>query len=294
LVSSFSYSVASLALLVVYAMLSALRCSSPICRGIVARTLTSLASSVALEGAASSLTSPAAFQVPAKVSFSSPVRGFASSADAPKGEEEPPPPPPPALSDPFVRSVVASVPKWVEGVCLTSDVPIIYVKREHIVDMATYLRDSTGAQFRVLSDLCGVDYPSREQRFEVVYNLMSVHYNTRLRLKVRCAEGESVPSLHEVHPSANWFEREAWDMFGIMFENHPDLRRILTDYGFEGHPLRKDFPLTGYVECRYDDTEKRVVQEPVELAQEFRFFDFSNPWETLKNEGKEVPLPTTK
>jgi len=132
-----------------------------------------------------------------------------------------------------------------------------------------------------LIDLCGVDYPEREQRFEVVYHLLSVKYNRRLRLKVYTDENSPVPSATAVYSAANWWEREAWDLFGIHFEGHPDLRRLLTDYGFEGHPLRKDFPLTGYVEVRYDDERKRVVYEDVQLPQAYRNFDFLSPWEGI-------------
>ena len=133
--------------------------------------------------------------------------------------------------------------------------------------------------FKELVDLCGVDYPEREQRFDVVYHLLSLHHNQRIRVKVETDEATPVPSVIGVFPTADWFEREAWDMYGIFFADHPDLRRILTDYGFEGHPLRKDFPMTGYVEMRYDESQKRVVYEPVKLRQDFRNFDFLSPWE---------------
>jgi NADH/F420H2 dehydrogenase subunit C len=148
-----------------------------------------------------------------------------------------------------------------------------------IVQVLTFLRDHTNCQFKVLTDLCAVDYPEREARFEIVYNLISIRYNTRLRVKTSVNEVTPVDSTCEVFQASNWWEREIWDLFGIFFSNHPDLRRIFTDYGFEGHPLRKDFPLSGYVEVRYDETQKRVVCEPVELSQEFRSFDFSSPWE---------------
>ena len=131
-------------------------------------------------------------------------------------------------------------------------------------------------------DVTAVDYPTKNERFEVVYNLLSLQYNTRIRIKTHINELTPVDSLVPVYNSASWWERETWDMFGIFFANHPDLRRILTDYGFEGHPLRKDFPLSGYVEVRYDDSEKRVVTEAVELTQDFRYFDFSSPWELIE------------
>jgi len=148
-----------------------------------------------------------------------------------------------------------------------------------IVRVLTALRDDTQCLFEVLIDICGVDYPEREKRFDVVYHLLSPRRNQRIRLKCETDEDTAVPSAVEVFPAANWFEREAYDMYGILFSGHPDLRRLLTDYGFQGHPLRKDFPLTGYVEVRYDDAQKRVVYEPVKLTQEFRSFDFMSPWE---------------
>lgn len=155
----------------------------------------------------------------------------------------------------------------------------ITVPHEEIVKTLTFLRDDPECAFAVLIDLCGVDHPSRPKRFDVVYHLLSVAKNRRIRVKVEAGEGETVPSAIPAYPVANWFEREAFDMYGILFSDHPDLRRLLTDYGFEGHPLRKDFPLTGYVELRYDDEQKRVVYEPVKLIQEFRDFDFLSPWE---------------
>ncbi|GBD44519.1 NADH-quinone oxidoreductase chain 5 [bacterium HR40] len=158
----------------------------------------------------------------------------------------------------------------------------IVVPASRIVEVLTWLRDEPAMLFSELVDLCGVDWPEREQRFDVVYHLLSLHHNQRLRVKVRTDEHTPVPSVTAVYPTAGWFEREAWDMFGILFSDHPDLRRILTDYGFEGHPLRKDFPLTGYVEVRYDDDQKRVVYEPVKLRQDFRNFDFLSPWEGLQ------------
>ena len=150
---------------------------------------------------------------------------------------------------------------------------------ERLIDLLTYLRDYGQCLFAQLMDVCGVDWPERAERFDVVYHLLSLRKNLRIRVKVRADERTTVPSAVPVFPSAGWFEREAWDMYGIMFADHPDLRRILTDYGFQGFPLRKDFPLTGYVEVRYDDERKRVVYEPVRLTQEFRRFDFMSPWE---------------
>jgi NADH-quinone oxidoreductase subunit C len=158
---------------------------------------------------------------------------------------------------------------------------ILWVERAAIVRVLAYLRDDPRMLFKQLVDLCGVDYPGRPARFEVVYNLLSLKHNRRIRVKVATDETEPVPSVTGVFRSASWYERETWDMYGVYFSDHPDLRRLLTDYGFEGHPLRKDFPLTGYVEMRYDQAQKRVVYEPVKLKQEFRSFDFLSPWEGM-------------
>jgi len=157
------------------------------------------------------------------------------------------------------------------------------VARERIVEVLTFLRDDPQCLFEVPIDICGVDWPQRERRFDVVYHLLSPRLNQRIRVKLTTDETTPVPSSIGVFPSANWFEREAYDMYGILFSGHPDLRRLLTDYGFQGHPLRKDFPLTGYVEVRYDEAQKRVVYETVELAQEFRSFDFESPWEGTRH-----------
>jgi NADH-quinone oxidoreductase subunit C len=166
---------------------------------------------------------------------------------------------------------------------IVHDQLIVTVRRDAIVQAAAFLRDDPKCQFKMLVDICGVDYPDRPERFEVVYNLVSLKLNHRIRVKVTTDEDNAVPSVTSVYSAAGWFEREAWDLFGIYFADHPDLRRLLTDYGFEGHPLRKDFPLTGYVEVRYDEDQKRVVYEPVRLKQEFRSFDFVSPWEGMNN-----------
>jgi NADH-quinone oxidoreductase subunit C len=158
---------------------------------------------------------------------------------------------------------------------------VLTAKRDAIVKVLTFLRDDARCEFQLLVDLCGADYPDRPQRFEVVYNLLSLTQNRRVRVKVETDEETPVSSVVSVYSVANWFERETWDLYGIFFEDHPDLRRLLTDYGFDGHPMRKDFPLTGYVEVRYDDEQKRVVYEPVKLTQEFRTFDFLSPWEGM-------------
>ncbi len=158
---------------------------------------------------------------------------------------------------------------------------IVTVVGERLVSVLTTLRDSPQLLFEQLIDVCGVDYPDRAQRFEIVYTLLSVSLNRRLRVKVLTDEDTPVPSAVGVYPSANWFERETWDLYGVFFADHPDLRRILTDYGFDGHPMRKDFPLTGYVELRYDPDQRRVIYEPVKLTQDFRTFDFTSPWEAI-------------
>ncbi|MGD0639521.1 MAG: NADH-quinone oxidoreductase subunit C [Roseiarcus sp.] len=156
-----------------------------------------------------------------------------------------------------------------------------------IVEVLTFLRDDPACQFVCFIDASGVDRPEREKRFDVVYHLLSPHLNRRVRVKVETDEATPIPSAIGVFPAANWFEREIYDLYGVLFEGHPDLRRILTDYGFDGHPLRKDFPMTGFVEVRYDDEEKRVRYEPVRLNQEFRQFDFLSPWEGAPLPGDE-------
>jgi NADH-quinone oxidoreductase subunit C len=170
-----------------------------------------------------------------------------------------------ALGDAVVESVMARGE-------LTIEVPAAEILR-----VMLHLRDQ--AEFKILVDLCGVDWPQREKRFDVVYHLLSLTRNVRIRVKAKVGEGESISSVISIWPAAGWFEREAFDMYGVAFTDHPDMRRILTDYGFSGYPLRKDFPLTGYVELRYDDELKRVVYQPVQLVQEFRDFDFMSPWE---------------
>jgi NADH-quinone oxidoreductase subunit C len=158
---------------------------------------------------------------------------------------------------------------------------IVEVKANSIIPVLTFLRDDENTRFTQLMDVTAVDFPERPERFEMVYQLLSLKYNQRLRIKLRLEDGGSVNSVTSIFSTANWFEREIWDMFGILFMGHPDHRRILTDYGFDGHPLRKDFPLTGYVEVRYDPEVKRVVYEPVKLAQDFRYFDNMSPWDGL-------------
>ncbi len=175
--------------------------------------------------------------------------------------------------------VATALPREVIGVEVAHGQLTVSARSDTIVKVLTFLRDDSNCQFGLLMDLCGVDYPERPQRFEVVYILLSLNHNQRLRVKVCTDEETPVPSATAVYSSAGWCEREAWDMYGILFSDHPDLRRLLSDYGFQGHPLRKDFPLTGHVELRYDDEQKRVVYEPVSLTQELRDFDFRSPWE---------------
>ena len=181
------------------------------------------------------------------------------------------------------EQIAGLLPRDVAGFEVRLGELMLDVARPSIVKVLTFLRDDVNFQFKQLMDVCGVDHPEREERFEVVYNLLSLSQNLRVRVRVTTDELTPVPSATGVFSSANWWEREAWDLYGIYFSDHPDLRRIMTDYGFEGHPLRKDFPLTGHVEVRYDDEQKRVVYEPVKLTQEFRHFDFLSPWEGVQS-----------
>ena len=175
--------------------------------------------------------------------------------------------------------ITGSIDNDIHSVAIAHGELTVNARADRIVAVMKFLRDDSVCRFIQLIDLCGVDYPERSQRFDVVYHLLSMHNNLRIRIKAKVGEDETIPSVIPVYPGANWFEREAFDMYGIVFDEHPDLRRILTDYGFEGYPLRKDFPLTGYTEVRYDDQEKRVVYEPVKLVQEYRNFDYLSPWE---------------
>ena len=178
------------------------------------------------------------------------------------------------------QSILSMAPGWIQSSVRVNDEMIFYVSPAHLLPFLTFLRNHSNTQFEQLIDACGVDYPDRpEGRFEMVYQLLSMTYETRIRVKVITDEFTPIPSISALYQSAGWLEREAWDMFGIFFSDHPDLRRILTDYGFEGHPLRKDFPLTGYTEVQYNDTEKRVTIEPVQMTQEYRYFNFVSPWD---------------
>jgi len=176
--------------------------------------------------------------------------------------------------------LMSCIPKYIQQFSVYKDELTLYTAPSAIVPTLTFLRDHRQCQYKQLIDISGVDYPTRAKRFEVVYHLLSIEYASRLRVKTYADEISPVPSVSGVFRSADWFEREVYDMFGVFFQNHPDLRRILTDYGFEGHPLRKDFPLTGYTEVRYDEEKKRVVYEPLQLSQAFRNFEGANsPWE---------------
>ncbi|QDC09404.1 NADH-quinone oxidoreductase subunit C [Oceanicola sp. D3] len=177
-------------------------------------------------------------------------------------------------------------PDCVAGWDVAFDELNVDVALSNLTGFVEFLKTDANCRFSTLVDITAVDYPERDKRFDVVYHFLSMYQNQRIRLRVAVREDEMVPSIVGEHPSANWFEREVFDMFGIMFSGHPDLRRLLTDYGFRGHPLRKDFPTTGYTEVRYDEVEKRVVYEPVKLTQDYRQFDFMSPWE-----GAEYILP---
>ena len=193
--------------------------------------------------------------------------------------EAPPPPPPTRLE--LLGQAVAAIPGVTEWTIESGNELVAHVTSDSLLAVATTLRDDPRFAFAAMMDLCGVDWPERPNRFEVVYNLLSVSQNQRIRLLVQTGLDEPVPSVSGIWPSATWWEREVWDLFGIVFTGQPDLRRILTDYGFEGHPMRKDFPLTGYVEVRYDEDRKAVVYEPVQLTQDWRSFDFLSPWEGI-------------
>jgi NADH-quinone oxidoreductase subunit C len=183
-------------------------------------------------------------------------------------------------------TIAEALPGAVTGHAIAYGELTVTAQADQIVKVVKFLRDDPRCQFVSIIDVTAVDYPARERRFDVVYHFLSPRQNTRIRIKVETDEATPVPSIFSEFPGAEWFEREAWDLYGVMFTDHPDMRRLLTDYGFEGHPLRKDFPLTGFVEVRWDDEQKRVVNEPVRLAQEFRNFDFLSPWE-----GTDYVLP---
>ena len=192
----------------------------------------------------------------------------------------PPNQPPAALTqkyEAYGRYLLSCLPKFVQKFSVYKDELTLYVAPSAVLPVLSFLRDHSACQFKQMIDVCGVDYPTRQNRFEVVYHLLSLRFNTRIRVKTYASETSSVPSCTKLFPAANWFEREAYDLYGIIFSGHPDLRRILTDYGFEGHPFRKDFPLTGYTELRYDNEARRIVHEPLEMSQEYRKFELNSP-----------------
>ena len=188
--------------------------------------------------------------------------------------------------DKLGETIAGALPGSVVGYRVANGELMVNAIPGEIVKLAAFLRDDERCQFWSIVDITAVDWPGRERRFDVVYHLLSPKQNLRVRVKLEVDERTPVPSIISVFPGANWFERETYDLYGVLFTGHPDMRRLLTDYGFEGHPLRKDFPLTGFVEVRYDDQQKRVIYEPVRLTQEFRNFDFLSPWE-----GPDYPLP---
>ncbi|KAF8898385.1 hypothetical protein BD779DRAFT_1607210 [Infundibulicybe gibba] len=221
----------------------------------------------------------------------------AAAASAPPFTEPTSPNPTQSLYAPTTESLhtygsylTQSLPKFVQQFSVLKDELTLYTAPSGVLPVLAFLRDHTQCQFKALMDISGVDFPEREKRFEVVYHLLSVRWGGRIRVKTYAGEADQVPSATGLFRGADWYEREAWDLYGIFFNNHPDLRRILTDYGFEGHPLRKDFPLTGYTEVRYDEERKRVVYEPLQLTQAFRNFESLSPWEQV-GDGTAAPRP---
>lgn len=199
----------------------------------------------------------------------------------------------------YGKYLISTLPKYIQKFSVWKDELTLFIPPSAVIPVLTFLRDHTSAQFKSVIDITAVDFPSRTNRFEVVYNMLSVRYNSRIRVKTYASETSAVPSVTSIFEGANWYERETYDLYGVFFEGHPDLRRILTDYGFEGHPLRKDFPVTGYTEVRYDEEKKRVVYEPLELTQAFRNFSAgSTVWEPVGPGRDDRPdafkLPTPK
>jgi NADH/F420H2 dehydrogenase subunit C len=182
----------------------------------------------------------------------------------------------------LINSLKRSFPLGIKSIVIQEDGVFVYIDKDYLINILNFLKLSSLFQFKELLDICGIDYPARFKRFEVLYCLLSVRFGIRLFLKLQLGLNEDVASSVSVFSSAGWLEREVWDMFGVYFKGHNDLRRILTDYGFEGFPLRKDFPLSGYTEVRYDDVTKKIISEPLEVTQEFRYFDFVTPWEKEK------------
>jgi NADH dehydrogenase (ubiquinone) Fe-S protein 3 len=194
----------------------------------------------------------------------------------------------------YARYVSRLVPKFITRYSIYKDELTFQTEKEHLLPLMQFLKQHQNALFTQLSDLTAVDWPGRENRFELVYNLLSYRHASRIRVKLSTDELTSIPTLSYLFSGANWYEREIYDLFGVIFEGHPDLRRILTDYGFEGHPMRKDYPLTGYTELRYDEEKKRIVQQPLKLTQEFRNFDFLSPWQQLPDKQEQSVLESGK
>ncbi|GAM89770.1 hypothetical protein ANO11243_078090 [Dothideomycetidae sp. 11243] len=198
----------------------------------------------------------------------------------------------------YGQYLLSCLPKYIQQFSVWKDELTIYISPSGVIPVFTFLKYHTAAEFTQVSDITAVDYPTRENRFEVVYNMLSVRHNSRIRVKTYADEASPVPSITSLYDGANWYEREVYDLFGVFFVGHPDLRRIMTDYGFDGHPLRKDFPLTGYTEIRYDEEKKRIVVEPLELTQAFRNFGDSSAWEQVgpgkDRKSEEFRLPTPK
>lgn len=186
----------------------------------------------------------------------------------------------------YGKQLINYLPKAIDSAYSENEELTLIVQPNKVYEVLFFLKNHTNSQFKCLTEICGVDFPRRGARFEVIYCLLSVTFNTRIRVKTMVDETTPLESVTSIYSGANWMEREVWDLFGVFFQGHPDLRRILTDYGFEGHPFRKDFPLGGYREVRYDELKKRVVVEPVEFSQEFRSFDFESPWENVN--GKPI------
>lgn len=182
----------------------------------------------------------------------------------------------------FAQYITTIIPKLIQDVTIINNELILIVENDNLKAVLFFLKNHTNSQYKMLCDITAVDYLNKNERFEVVYQLLSICYAARVRVKVNLQDTKPIESISILHSCANWYEREIWDLFGIFFMNHPDLRRILTDYGFEGHPLKKDFPLSGYLEVRYDDVMKQVVCESIDISQEFRNFNFSSPWEVIK------------
>jgi NADH/F420H2 dehydrogenase subunit C len=182
----------------------------------------------------------------------------------------------------YYINFILAIPLWITKVSFDKTGEFtIELKHKYILQFFEFISKHTSCQLKILIDITCVDFPTKKERFSIIYHVLSIAFNTRVRIKVPCSESSVIPSIEHIYSSANWFEREVWDLFGVFFSNNLDLRRILTDYGFEGHPLRKDFPLSGYVEARFDEMSKRVILEPIEITQEFRVFQFANVWKTV-------------